>query len=102
MDTIEVADVFRQFGPSYIEAFGARMLPSHHRVIKDITACRTKAMGGHRYQCEDCGEGFHVYHGCRNRSCPACHTQQTQRWLEARTAQLLPCPYYHVAKPHSW
>jgi hypothetical protein len=96
MDYIEVADVFRQFGPSYIEAFGERMLPSHRRAIEDITACRTKAMGGHLYQCEDCGERFHVYHGCRNRSCPACHTRQTALWLEARTAELLPCPYYHV------
>ena len=96
MENIEVADVFRQFGPSYIEAFGERMLPSHRRAISDITACRTEAMGGHLYQCEDCGERFHVYHGCRNRSCPACHTRQSEQWLEARTAQLLPCPYYHV------
>ena len=96
MDTLEVADVFRQFGPSYIEAFGARMPPSHRRAIEDVTACRTKAMGGHVYQCEDCGERFHVYHGCRNRSCPACHTRQTEQWLQARTTELLPCPYYHV------
>jgi len=96
MASIEVADVFRQFGPSYLEAFGQRMLPSHRRAIEDITACRTKAMGGHVYECGDCGERFHVYHGCRNRTCPACHTRQTQQWLEARTAELLPCPYYHV------
>lgn len=96
MATIEVADVFRQFGPSYIEAFGARLLPSHRRAIEDIAACRTKAMGGHVYQCGDCGEHFHVYHGCRNRSCPACHTRQTGQWLEAREAELLPCPYYHL------
>ena len=96
MDTLEVADVFRQFGPSYLERFGARMLPSHRRAIEDITACRTRAMGGHVYECCDCGEHFHVYHGCRNRSCPACHTRQTQDWLEARAAELLPCPYYHV------
>lgn len=96
MDTIEIADVFRQFGPSYIEAFGARMLPSHRRALLDITACRTKAMGGHVYQCADCGERFHVYHGCRNRSCPACHKRQTEQWLQARTTELLPCPYYHV------
>ncbi|MCF6283749.1 MAG: transposase [Candidatus Hydrogenedentes bacterium] len=96
MDSIEVADVFRQFAPSYIEAFGKDMLPSHRRAIKDIIACRTQAMGGHVYQCDDCGEHFHVYHGCRNRSCPACHTRQTAQWLEERNAELLPCPYYHV------
>jgi hypothetical protein len=53
-------------------------------------------MGGHAYRCEDCGRRFYVYHACRNRSCPACHTHQTQQWLGARTAELLPRPYYHV------
>ena len=96
MEKIEVADVFRQFGPSYLDQFGARMLPSHRRAIEDVMACRTQAMGGHVYLCCDCGEHFHVYHGCRNRSCPACHTHQTQNWLEARSAELLPCSYYHV------
>ena len=96
MASIEVADVLRRFGPSYLDAFGERLLPSHRRAIEDITACRTAAMGGHAYACEDCGKRFYVYHGCRNRSCPACHTRQTQQWLDARTVELLPCPYYHV------
>lgn len=96
MAQLEVADVFRQFGPSYLEAFGEGMLPSHRRAIGDIMACRTPAMGGHVFQCGGCGETFYVCHGCRNRSCPACHTTQTRQWLEARSAELLPCPYYHV------
>jgi hypothetical protein len=92
----EVADVFRQFGPSYLEAFGASMPPSHRRAIEDIMACRTEAMGGQVYHCQGCGHTFYAYHGCRNRSCPACHTSQTQRWLDARRAELLPCAQYHV------
>jgi hypothetical protein len=96
MAQLEVADVFRQFGPSYLEAFGASMLPSHRRAIEDIVACRTEAMGGHVFQCGDCGQTFYAYHGCRNRSCPACHSGQTRQWLEARRAEVLPCPYYHV------
>ena len=35
-----------------------------------------------------------VYHSCRNRHCPKCHGDQTERWLEAQRAHLLPCPYY--------
>ena len=96
MASLEVADVFRQFGPSYLDAFGDRLLPSHRRAIEDILACRTAAMGVHAYRCDDCDKTFYVYHGCRNRSCPACHTHQTQQWLDARTVELLPCPYYHV------
>jgi predicted nucleic acid-binding Zn ribbon protein len=96
MALLEVADVLRQFAPSYLDAFGERLLASHRRAIDDIMACRTAAMGGHAYTCDDCGKHFHVYHGCRNRSCPACHTHQTQQWLDARTVELLPCAYYHV------
>lgn len=96
MEMLEIADVVRQFGPSYLDAFDARMLPSHRRALVDIAACRTPAMGGHLYQCRGCGDSFYVYHGCGNRSCPACHTRQTAQWLEARTEELLPCPYYHV------
>ena len=92
----EVADVFRQFGPSYLARFGAGMLPSHRRAIADIVACRTEAMGGHVFQCHGCGKTFYAYHGCRNRSCPACHTGQTRQWLEARSAEILPCAYHHV------
>lgn len=93
---IEVADVLRRFGPGYLEQFGERMLPSHRRAIQDIMACRTAQMGGHAWRCEDCHKTFYVYHGCRSRACPACHTRQTQAWLDKRAAELLPCPYHHV------
>ena len=53
-------------------------------------------MGGHLLQCGGCGQTFYAYHGCRNRSCPACHTGQTRQWLEARSAEILPCSYYHL------
>jgi len=33
---------------------------------------------------------------CRNRHCPKCQSSAAQRWLEARSADLLPVEYYHV------
>ena len=36
------------------------------------------------------------YHSCNNRSCPKCHTAQTQEWLERRQAEMLPVPYFHI------
>ncbi len=96
MPQLEVADVFRQFSPDYIKTFGEEMLHSHYRAIFDIMACRTKKRGGHVHLCQDCGEYFFAYHGCRNRACPACHTQQTKQWLQKRQDELLPCNYYHV------
>lgn len=93
---LEVADVLRQYGPAYLEQFGAQMLPSQRRACEDLLRCRTAALGGHLYQCNACGHRHYSYHSCRNRSCPKCHAGDTQTWLQQRQAELLPVPYYHV------
>jgi hypothetical protein len=92
----ELADVFRLYGPAYLEKHGATMLPSHRRVLRDIVDCRTPALGGHLFGCSCCGHRVYAYRSCRNRSCPKCHTRDTEKWLEARRKELLPVPYFHV------
>jgi hypothetical protein len=93
---IEVADVFRRFAGDYLSAHGASMLPSHQRAITDIQACRTEALGGHLWRCDQCSAEVFSYHSCKNRSCPKCHTDQTERWLKARKAEMLPTHYFHI------
>jgi hypothetical protein len=93
---IEVAEVFRRFAADYLSAHGASMLPSHRRAIEDILDCRTAALGGQVWHCEACNTEVFSYHSCGNRSCPKCHTAQTQEWLERRQAELLPVPYFHI------
>ena len=93
---ITLGDVFRRFAQPYLSAHGRSLLPSHGRAITDILACRTPALGGHRWRCTSCSAEIHSYHSCKNRSCPTCHRDQTERWLAARRAELLPCPYFHV------
>lgn len=92
----EVADAFRRFAGSYLEVHGAAMLPSHRRAIADIVACRTEALGGQQWCCNDCGTLLHVFHSCRNRACPKCHGEQTRAWLEQRRQEMLAVPYFHV------
>jgi len=43
---IELAEIFRGYGPAYREKFGARLLPSHRRAMRSIEQCRTAALGG--------------------------------------------------------
>lgn len=93
---IEIAEVFRRFAANYLAAHGASMLPSHRRAIDDIVNCRTAALGGQVWRCETCNTEVFSYHSCGNRSCPKCHTAQTQAWLERRQAELLPVPYFHI------
>jgi hypothetical protein len=37
-----------------------------------------------------------AYNSCRNRHCPKCQASAAHRRLQARQADLLPVPYYHV------
>jgi hypothetical protein len=91
-----VADIFRCHGEAYLQANGAHMGRGERRVMGAITACRTAALGGHAEQCADCGVIRVAYNSCRNRHCPKCQNLARAEWLDARRADLLPVPYFHV------
>lgn len=93
---VELAEIFRRAGPAYRQAFENRLPPSHLRAMQDITACRTPALGGSVYLCNDCGGLDYAYHSCRNRHCPKCQADRAQAWLEKVRARLLPCDHYMV------
>ncbi len=93
---IEVADVLRRFAGDYLAAHGAAMPPSHRRAIADIIACRTPALGGQLWRCDRCSAELFSHHSCKNRSCPKCQADQTERWIERRKAEMLPAPYFHI------
>lgn len=89
---LELADIVRAAGPQVCASLAP--LPSQKRALQAILACRTPALGGQLYGCDQCGALRYSYHSCGNRHCPKCHGQQTQRWLERQSARLLPCPYF--------
>jgi uncharacterized Zn finger protein (UPF0148 family) len=91
---LELADIVRKHGPSYIAKQGNRLLPSQRKALRAIVQCRTEALGGHVYTCEKCGQVQYRYHSCRNRHCPKCQQEETQEWL-AKNSEFLPeAPYY--------
>jgi hypothetical protein len=92
--SLEVADIFRAFGPAYREAH--EMPVRHLRAMRAIEICRTAELGGHLDQCDHCGTVRISYNSCRNRHCPKCQCLEKERWLEAREKDLLPTPYFHV------
>jgi Putative transposase/Transposase zinc-binding domain len=94
--TLEVADIFRCHGEAFRRSHGAHLGRIERRVMAAIEVCRTPALGGHVEQCGDCGLVRCAYNSCRNRHCPKCQGLARAEWLEARQAELLPVPYYHV------
>jgi hypothetical protein len=93
---LEVADIFRDFGPAWRRANAGHISLGQLKVMSAIERCRTAALGGHVERCEDCAHEFVAYNSCRNRHCPKCQGAAARDWLAARQAELLDVPYYHV------
>jgi hypothetical protein len=93
---LEVADVFRHFGPGFRDQHGAALSAARRRAMTAIENCRTAALGGHVERCGDCGHQRVSYNSCRDRNCPKCQGLARAQWLEDRQAELLDVPYFHV------
>jgi hypothetical protein len=93
---LEVADVVRSAGPSFVERNRHWINAQHEKVLSAIMRCRTAALGGHRDQCLACEHTAISYNSCRNRHCPRCQGNARRRWLQARQQELLPTRYVHV------
>lgn len=91
---IELADIFRQYGPGYIQKFGVNIPRRHLKVIDEIVRCRTEVQGGQVFYCEHCGEYHYSYHSCGNRHCNKCQNDRAQRWLEEKKDMLLPAGHF--------
>jgi hypothetical protein len=94
--TLEVADIVRAEGDSFWEEYGSHLAWPHRKVLDAIVRCRTAALGGHRDKCARCGHQAISYNSCRNRHCPKCQGNARAKWLQARSQELLPVPYFHV------
>jgi hypothetical protein len=90
----EVADVVRAHGDDYRRAH--RPSAAQQKVLRNIAACRTSALGGHVDECTRCGHERISYNSCRDRHCPKCQGPQRAEWLAQRIERLLPVPYFHV------
>jgi hypothetical protein len=89
----EVADVLAAVGNG-IENLGLNNWQL--RTLWAIKRCRTAQMGGHVDACDACGNITVSYNSCRNRHCPKCQGHKREQWIQAREADLLPVPYFHV------
>src|SRR6266566_5422800 len=94
---LEVADLIRSAGATFIERNRQWIRWQHVKVLLAIRRCRTAALGGHVDQCTSCGHRATIsYNSCRNRHCPKCQTAARDRWIAARQKELLPTRYVHV------
>ena len=89
----EVAHVLEKLG-NKIENLGLNTWQL--RTLSAVRRCRTAALGGHIDACDQCGKINISYNSCHNRHCPKCQGKNREDWIQARTTELLPVPYFHV------
>lgn len=91
---ITVQDIFHKFYDSYMKKYKPSKQQS--KAAADIMNCKTSALGGHAYECEECGHIEVRYNSCRNRHCPSCQGITKAVWVDKRSQDTLEAPYFHV------
>jgi len=91
---ITLGDILRSYGDDF--RLSHNLCTVQEKALRAIANCRTAALGGHCSRCDHCGTEVIQYNSCRNRHCPTCQTVARLRWVEAREAELLPVPYFHL------
>lgn len=91
---VEVADIVRGEAKRYLES--RFVTPNQRKAMNDIACCRTAALGSFPQICERCAVEYRLFRSCRNRSCPSCGGEASQKWLEAREQEILPVEYLQV------
>ncbi|MDZ7724632.1 MAG: IS91 family transposase [candidate division KSB1 bacterium] len=89
-----MADIIRQYGNETIAKYRPSILPSHYKTMQNIVDCRTSALGGQTWKCEECRKIHYSYHSCRNRHCPKCQNDRANQWLAKQYQTLLPTSYF--------
>jgi len=90
-----VVGALRAFLPEFQSSEPA-LSPQQRRAIWAITHCRTAALGGRAFVCNDCNQIHFAYHSCNHKACPQCGALATRRWVAREVHKLINAPYFLV------
>lgn len=89
-----IQEVFHHFYKPYCDRYGTGADPD--KVANAIMNCKTGALGYNVSICDDCGHVDVHNNSCRNRNCPNCQAIPKELWVDARKAEVVDTPYFHV------
>ncbi len=93
---IRIANILTALWIDYFKAPKEPITKDQFKAVNQIIACRTPALGTDIYCCPTCRETKHVYHSCKNRFCPTCGYNETNRWAGNILSQLIDCKHHHI------
>ena len=85
-----MAGLLRQYTADYVTRHRRQAAPHVQSTLAKLSLCRTAALGGHRYRCDDCDSECSVYNSCGDRHCPLCSGAKRADWLTSTATLLRP------------
>ncbi|AOT70565.1 IS91 family transposase [Geosporobacter ferrireducens] len=89
-----VQEIFLRFYSQYKQNYTPSAQQA--KAARDIMSCRSAALGGHVYECEEYRRITVQYNSCRNRHCPLCQGITKAIWIDQRRKDILSAPYFHL------
>ncbi len=90
----KIQEIFHYSYKDYSASFNPNL--TQHKAATSIMACKSGALGYSISTCEECGHLELHNNSCRNRNCPCCQAVQKEIWIDARKAEVIDSPYFHV------
>lgn len=90
----DLGELLREYQDQLISKYSLSV--DQHKVLTDLTCCRTSALGGHKDYCNHCDYQQNSYNSCRNRHCPKCQYIKQAEWIDRLKHNLPPTRYFHL------
>ncbi|MEY2788193.1 MAG: hypothetical protein RLZZ34_1336 [Verrucomicrobiota bacterium] len=94
MDATVIA-ALRRFLPD-ARRTGPPLSQDQGRAVWALTHCRTPALGGRAFVCQDCRRAQFAWHSCNHKACPQCGRQATADWVARELRKRIVAPYFLV------
>lgn len=90
----KIQDVFNASYSDYSGRFNPTII--QQKAALSIMNCKSGTLGCNFSRCLDCGHFETHNNSCRNRNCPCCQGLLKELWIDARKAEVIDAPYFHV------
>lgn len=92
MDRLKIQQLFDNSWKEYASSFCPS--PVQMKAASSIMACKSEKLGCNVSVCTDCRHMEFHNNSCRN--CPNCQLFLKELWIDARKAEVIDAPYFHV------
>ena len=80
--------ILKRYSEAFFERYRGKVAVQVENTLMKLHFCRTPAMRGHVYKCDQCLAKHYVYNSCGDRHCPQCMGARRADWIEG-TEKLL-------------